>query len=153
MRTTKATYELHPEGSFAARIIEHQDSERFGGPSIRWTLETAAKRSDGERFRISYYTSPKWNEKSHLQNLAIAAGTQPPETDEECAAWTEELLLGRVVKILVAHREANDTTYANIVSIGKWKQDPAPAPVPPPPPPMHQDWEGMDDDSDPFATD
>lgn len=88
---------------------------------FRWTFQLEAKKKSGFRFEVSPSYVISLNEKSNLYKM-LANWLGKPMTEDECAAFDPESMIGRLAYVNIVH----NGTWANIGDSSKLVM-PAPA--------------------------
>jgi hypothetical protein len=100
-------FEMHPAGVTIGQLadVELDEQGKFG-PQILWKFDTDEEMDDGRPFRISFWTTPTLNEKSHLWKLLQAFGEDPEDARWEVESVSDfDDLIGRKVQLDVIHKK------------------------------------------------
>lgn len=109
-------FELHPAGVTIGQLADIAfDEEGKFGPQIVWKFDTEEVMDDGRPFRVSYWTTPTLNEKSHLYALLKAFGENPEDPKWEVEELSDlDELIGRRVQLDVIHKKTENGAVSRI---------------------------------------
>ena len=111
---------LHPEGTFPAQLVDWEEAPGKFGTQIKWKFETNVEKDDGTNATLSYFTGTNFSTDPRNKLLALMSAVRVPlpETKEEAAKFTPDVLIGKVCGIRIIHRPGSDgTEWANIDAV------------------------------------